>query len=89
LPALHAAQLQDLLTGVKMAPAKEITAMVDDKPVKQPNLGYVVWVARDQAVLGYLLLTLTRETLMHVSRCTTATKAWTTLFDLYTSHMRA
>jgi hypothetical protein len=46
LPALHAAQLQDLLTGVKTAPAKEITAMVDDKPVKQPNPEYVVWVAK-------------------------------------------
>jgi hypothetical protein len=35
LPALHAAQLQDLLTSIKMTPTKEITTMVDDKPVKQ------------------------------------------------------
>jgi hypothetical protein len=47
---------------------KEITTVVDDKPVKQYNPAYTPWVARDQAVLGYLLSTLTRETLMHVSR---------------------
>jgi hypothetical protein len=47
---------------------KEITTVVDDKPVKQYNPAYTPWVARDQAVLDYLLSTLTRETLMHVSR---------------------
>jgi hypothetical protein len=41
-------------------------------------------VAQDQAVLGYLLASLTRETLLHVSRCTTAAaKAWSVLAALY------
>jgi hypothetical protein len=67
LLALCAVQLQDLLTSVKMALTKEIMTMVDDKPIKQINPAYSTWVARDQAILGYLLSTLTRETLMHVS----------------------
>jgi hypothetical protein len=67
LPALRAPQLQDLLTSIEMAPTKEITTMVDDKPVKQINPTYSTWVARDQVVLGYQLSTLTYEMLMHVS----------------------
>jgi hypothetical protein len=70
------------LTGVKMAPAKEITTVVNDKPVKQANPMYTMWVARDQVVLGYLMSTLMRETLMHVSRCATDTEAWAMLADL-------
>jgi hypothetical protein len=38
---------------------------------------------------GYLFLSLTRETLMHVSRCTSLTQAWRMLVDLYTSQSRA
>jgi uncharacterized membrane protein YgcG len=89
LPSLQAVQLQDLLTGVEKAPAQEITTTVDDKPVKQPNPAYIAWVARDQAILGYLLSTLTRETLMHVSQCAMAIEAWKTLSDLYSSQSRA
>jgi hypothetical protein len=61
----HAA-LDDLLTGDDLPPEKEITSIVDDKPVKSCNPAYLVWVARDQAILGYLLSMLTRETLQHV-----------------------
>jgi hypothetical protein len=68
---------------------KEITTVVDDKPVKQYNPAYTPWIARDQAILGYLLSTLMRETLMHVSRCAMATEAWRTLADLYSSQTRA
>jgi hypothetical protein len=46
-------------------------------------------VARDQAVLGYLLASLTRETLLHVSRCTTVAEAWYVLGALYASQSRA
>jgi hypothetical protein len=53
------------------------------------NLAYASWVARDQAVLGYLLSSLTRETLMHISQCTTAAHAWSTLANLYSSQKRA
>jgi hypothetical protein len=64
LPALQAAQLQDLLIGDEMAPVKDITTTVDDKPVKQPNPTYLVWVARDQAILSYLLSTFTHACLL-------------------------
>jgi hypothetical protein len=49
----------------------------------------MAWMARDQAVLGYILSTLTRETLLHVSRCTTAAGVWKSLVDMYSSKSRA
>jgi hypothetical protein len=65
--------------------------MIDEKtvkqcnPVKQRNPTYTTWMARDQAVLGYLLSSLTHETLMHVLRCTTSSHAWRMLTDIYSS----
>jgi hypothetical protein len=39
LPAIKAMQLEDLL-GIEKAPGKEITVVVDDKPVQQRNPAY-------------------------------------------------
>jgi hypothetical protein len=73
-----------------MPPVQYLTVTNSDKMVsKEANPAYALWVARDQAVLVYVLSSLTRETLMHVSRCSTATQAWSTLVDLYSSQTRA
>jgi hypothetical protein len=74
LPAIHAAQLEDLLLGAEKAPDKELTVVIDGKSEQQCNPAYTAWVARDQAVLGYIMSTLTREMLLHVSRCPTSTR---------------
>jgi hypothetical protein len=75
LPAIHTAQLKDLLTGDEVEPAKTIAVTNRDKTTASTtNPSYVSWVARDQAVLRYLLSSLTHEMLMHVSRCTTTLK---------------
>jgi hypothetical protein len=90
MPALREAQFKGLLTSDDMLPAKQIIVMNDDKmTTSTTNPAYVAWVARDQAVLGYLLSSLTCETLMHVSQCTTVTQAWTTLATLYSSQTHA
>jgi hypothetical protein len=57
--------------------------------VHQHNPAYSQWVARDQAVLGYLLSSLTRETLVAVATCTRAADAWSELSKLYSSQSRA
>jgi hypothetical protein len=75
LSAIRAAQLNDLLTGEDLPLEKEISSIVDNKPAKSRNPTYSTWVARDQAVLGYLLSTLTHETLQHVSRCSIVAQA--------------
>jgi hypothetical protein len=66
-----------------------IVTNVDKTTSKESNPAYASWMARDQAVLGYVLSSLTRETLMHVSRCSTAAQAWSMLADLYSLQTRA
>jgi hypothetical protein len=65
-----------------------IVTNADKTTNKEINPAYTSWVTRDQAVLGYLLSPLTRETLLHVLRCTTAEQAWSTLANLYSSQTR-
>jgi uncharacterized membrane protein YgcG len=90
LPAIRAARLEGLLSGAEESPEEYISITNADKTVvKQPNPAYSAWVAQDQAVLGYLLSSLTRETLLHVSRCKTSAQAWSTLANLYSSQSRA
>jgi uncharacterized membrane protein YgcG len=95
LPAVRAARLEGLLTGDEQAPEEFIIITKDDKTTtKQRNpayvsCAYVSWAACDQAVLGYLLSSLTRETLQHVSRSVTLAQAWKMLADLYSSQTRA
>jgi uncharacterized membrane protein YgcG len=90
LPALHAGQFEALLTGDDPAPEQYLVVTnVDKTTTKQINPAYTSWIARDQAVLGYLLSSLTRETLLHVSRCTTAAQAWRILANLYSTQTRA
>jgi hypothetical protein len=89
LLAIRAAQLEDLLLSIEKASEKEITVVVNEKPEQQKNLAYTIWVAKDQSILGYILSMLTRETLMHVSRCTTSAAAWRALATLYASQTHA
>jgi hypothetical protein len=61
-----------MITGTEKEPEQFISITNADKTVsKETNPAYILWIARDQAVLGYVLSSLTLETLMHVSRCTT------------------
>jgi hypothetical protein len=83
--AIRATELEDLLLSVEKAPEKEIIVVVNEKPEQQKNPAYTAWVGKDQSVLGDILSTLTRETLMHVAWCPTSTAAWSALAALYSS----
>jgi hypothetical protein len=90
LPAVRAAQLEGLLTGDESTLDQFITVTNDDKSTsKQINPTYSSWAGRDQAILGYLLSSLTQMTLMHVSCYDTLAKAWSTLASLYLSQTHA
>jgi hypothetical protein len=88
--AIRAAELEGFLTGADKAPSKIITSK-DDKGqiIEQHNPAYSQWVAHDQAVLGYLLSSLTRETLVMVAKCTRTADVWSELSKLYSSQARA
>jgi hypothetical protein len=78
LPPIQAAQLEDLLTSVDAAPGKMIRAKIDDFTTEAPNPEYARWVSLDQALLGYLLSSMTCEVLMHVTTLPTSDEIWST-----------
>lgn len=82
MPAIRAAQLEPFLTGAAKRPAATISTK-DKEDV--PNPAYAEWVARDQAVLGYLLTSLTRDVLSSVAACSTAAEVWSSLAQMYSS----
>jgi hypothetical protein len=90
MSAIRAAELEGFLTGTEKVPPK-IVSSKDDKGqvVQQHNPDYSQWVARDQAVLGYLISSLTRETLVTVVTCTSAADVWSKLSKMYSSQTRA
>jgi hypothetical protein len=56
---------------------------------EQPNPDYAAWLVRDQALLGYLFSSLTRDALMGVTTATTSAAAWSDLQEMYAPRMRA
>jgi hypothetical protein len=86
LLAIRAAQLEGLLTGDEKQPEKTLkVSKADNSTDEEPNPTYITWVTRGQAVLCYLLASLTRKTLLHVSWCTTTAETWSFLAALYAS----
>jgi hypothetical protein len=53
------------------------------------NKEYTTWVAKDQQVLSYLLVSLSREVLQQVSSATTAIEAWAGIEKFFASQLRA
>jgi hypothetical protein len=86
MSAIRIAELEGFLTDAEKAPSKIITSK-DHKGqvVEEHNPAYSQWVARDQVVLGYLLSSLTRETLVTVTMCTHAADVWSEMSNLYSS----
>jgi hypothetical protein len=61
------------LTGTTPVPKKQIA---DAGGKTAPNLAFEEWNAQDQQVLSYLLSSISKEILVHVSRSETAADAW-------------
>jgi hypothetical protein len=73
MPAIRVVQLQGFLDGTEPKPSKTLQKKVSDTIVDEPNPAYAQWVACDQAVLGYLLSSLTQ--VVHTSVTTMTTSA--------------
>jgi hypothetical protein len=89
LPPIRAVQLDGLLTGADETPAKTIQVKTGDTTTEQPNPEYARWVSRDQALLGYLLSSLTREVLMGVTTLNTSAEVWSSLEGMFSTRTRA
>jgi hypothetical protein len=89
LPPIRAAQLEDVLTGADPKPPARIASKIGDASTTEPNPEYARWIARDQAVLGYLLSSLTRDVLTNVATLPSSAEVWSTLAATYASRTRA
>jgi hypothetical protein len=71
----RSAQLQDFLTGFE-EPSKTLSKKVGDTVVDEPNPTHALWVSHNQAVLGYLFTSLSREVLTRVATLTSSVEVW-------------
>jgi hypothetical protein len=89
LPPIRSAQLYNLLIGKEKMPAETVSVTTNGAPMDTPNPEYINWVTRDQALLGYILSSLTREVLMGVMTAMTSADVWSSLAAMYGSCTRA
>jgi hypothetical protein len=89
MPSIRAAQIEGLLLGTDPPPAKMISVKTGNITSEQPNPDYAAWLVRDQALLGYLFSSLTRDALMGVTTATTSAAAWSDLQEMYAPRTRA
>jgi hypothetical protein len=95
---IRGARLMGHLTGESKPPPSQVPqegangAQVKDdsgKVLMTPNPEFEDWEAMDQQVLSYLLGSLSKEILIHVSTCDTAAPAWAAIQGIFVSRMRA
>jgi len=86
LPPIRGAQLEDILDGTDLAPAKTIE---DDKKQVVPNSAYSIWLAKDQQVLGYIVNSLSTTVLAQVATLKSASEVWRALEGMYSAQSRA
>jgi hypothetical protein len=80
-PALRGAQVTGLLDGTDAEPPK--TIQVQDKVV--PNPEYASWIARDQAVLNYLVNSVSPDIFAHLVGLDTTQAVWTAITKMFST----
>jgi hypothetical protein len=60
-----------------------------DTTTETPNVEYTKWVAHDQSLLSYLLVSLSRHVLMGIMTHKTSVALWHALEDMFSLHTRA
>ncbi|KAF8700131.1 hypothetical protein HU200_034497 [Digitaria exilis] len=90
LATLRGAKLERYVNGKAVAPAEKIDAKAADGTiVKAPNPAYEDWFVVDQQVLGFILMSLSRDILAQVAFSKTSAEAWKAIGDMFASHTRA
>lgn len=91
LAALRGAQLAGFLDDSIKPPSKMVVLQDKDGNTgeKVVNAAYTQWVAQEQQVLSYLLMSLSREVLTQVATLTRASEVWSAIEGIYASQSRA
>jgi hypothetical protein len=78
------------LDGSEKEPAKKMTvADADGKEQSVPNPDYTTWMARDQAVLGFLSNSLSPEVLGQVASHISAAPMWAAIEAMFVAQSRS
>jgi uncharacterized membrane protein YgcG len=89
MPASRSAQLEDLLTGDDRMSAKTIALQNGNSTTDKLNPEYTKWVTRGQALLGYILASLSRDVLMSVATHTSSAEVWGALVGMFRAYTHA
>lgn len=90
LAMLRGAQLVGFLDDSIKPPSKMVVLQdKDGNPGKKVvNVVYTQWVAQEQQVLSYLLMSLSREVFTQVATLTRASEVWSAIEGIYASQSR-
>ena len=91
MSSIRGAEVYDFICPGAQPPPKFLPKKEgeDDKVPPIPNKEHAAWVAKDQQLLSYLLVSLSKEVLQQVSSTKTAVEAWTGIETFFASHSRA
>ena len=85
LSALRGAQVTHYINADSSVSSKEIPKSAEKPTELISNPDYEAWVAKDQQIFNYLLSSVSREIMVHVSTCTTTAEIWKAIQDMTTS----
>ncbi|KAK1620240.1 hypothetical protein QYE76_025757 [Lolium multiflorum] len=90
LPTLRGAQVLPLLEGTDVAPPEFIEEEdADKKKIKTAILAYAAWIARDQAVMSYLLNSLSPDILAHTVGLESSAQVWLKINTMFSTAYRS
>lgn len=91
LSSIRGAEVYEFLSPTAEPPAKFLPKKEggEKEAALILNKEYTTWVAKDQQVLSYLLVSVSKEILQQISTATTAAEAWAGIEGFFASQSRA
>jgi hypothetical protein len=89
VPAIRAARLEWFIDGSEKAQPKTLEVEKESKKLVIPNPDYAIWVVRDQHVLTYLVMSLSREVLAGIASNSTTTDMWVAISKSFASQSQS
>ena len=89
IPAIRALGLEGFLDGSRACTERFLPNLSGEglfngvQAEVRVNLDYVTWIRTDQAIMVWLLGSISETMLGHVVRCTSAQQVWSTLSSLF------
>ena len=105
LPSVRAFDLEDFLLGTRICPMRyvslqqgegssssthlQIGSLTSQVVAQRVNPNYIAWMRTDQALMSWLLSSISESILGHVIHCTSSAQIWLTLQQFFTTTSKA